>query len=103
MFSLPQSETKESSEVRRSVASLLESFTCIWFGRLEKDVERKAESSAYKWIGYQVRLRRSLMNNRKRVDDGTELCETPLLIELGEELWLSITLYSHQPANFLSS
>ena len=45
-----QSEIKERSEVRHSVASPRESFTCLWFGRLEKDVEKcKIESSAYKW------------------------------------------------------
>ena len=84
-FSLPQSEIKENSEVRHSVMSSRESFTCFWFGRLEKDVKCKVESSAYEWIGHSVRLRRSLMNNGKRVDDRTEPCGTPLLIGLGEE------------------
>ena len=37
-------------------------------------------------------LKRSLMNNRKRVGDRTEPCGTPLLINLGEEQWPSTTV-----------
>ena len=38
-----------------------------------------------------VRLRRSYMNNRKRVGDRTESCGTLLLIGLEEEQWSSTT------------
>ncbi len=45
------------------------------------------ESSGYEWIGQFVMERRSLMNNRKRVGDKTELSGIPLLIGLGQ--WFS--------------
>ena len=82
---LPQSEIKERSGVRRYVVSPCESFTCFWCGLLEKDMDKcKVESLAYEWIGHWVRLRRSLMNNSKRVSDKTEPCGAPLLIGLRE-------------------
>ncbi len=48
------------------------------------------ESSAQEWIGQLVE-ERSFMNNRKRVEDRTEPCGTPVLIGLGEEQRLSTT------------
>ena len=47
MFALSQSETTERSEVRRPIASRLESFNSCWVGRLLYDVEKcKVVSSA---------------------------------------------------------
>ena len=37
------------------------------------------------------------MNNRKRVDDRTEQCGTPLLIGLGEKQWLVTTAAIERP------
>ena len=45
----------------------------------------------------EVRFRRSLMNNRKRVGDSTELCGTSLLIGRGEERWPSTTSAIERP------
>ena len=49
-FSLPISEIEERSKAKRSVTSPRESFTCFWFGRLKKDVEKCI--CAYEWIRY---------------------------------------------------
>ena len=49
------------------------------------------ESSAYEWIGHRIKLRKSLIDYRKRVGDRTESCGTPLLIGLEEEQWPSTT------------
>ncbi len=50
---IPQSEIRERSEVRRSMALLLDASNCGELGRLGKNVEKcKVESSAYEWIGH---------------------------------------------------
>ncbi len=69
------------SEVKRSVASSLESGKSCRVVLLSKEIEKcKVGSSTYESIG-QLITERSLMNIRKRVGDRTE----PLLIGLGEE------------------
>ncbi len=74
------------SDVKRSVASSLESCKSCRVDLLSNEVEKcRVESSAYEWIGKFVTERRSLMNKRKRVGDSTEPCGTPLLIGIGEE------------------
>ncbi len=83
---LPQSVMRARSEVKRSAASSLKSCRSFRVGLLSKEIEKcKVESSAYEWIGEFVTEKRSLMNNRKRVDDRTEPCGTPLLIGLGQQ------------------
>lgn len=82
-FPLPNLEMIAKSKFMRSVASNLVSCNSCLEGRLLEKVELcRVESAAWEMIEQFV-MERSVMNNRKRVEERTEPFGTPLLIGLG--------------------
>lgn len=80
-FSIPKSEVTYKSEVRSAKGSSQDLSSSHYDGRKQK-------STQYEWIRERVHLR-SMIKSRKKVGGWIESWETPLLIALREEKWVS--------------
>ena len=81
-LSVPKLAILPRSSLTEEIVSTLEISLEMDVGFLENIVEDcNVESSEYGWMGLWETVSRSLMKIRKRVDDKTQPCRTPLSID----------------------